>query len=231
MTLYHKHHIIPRHAGGTDDPSNIVLLTVEEHAEAHRLLYEEHGRWQDKCAWLALSGRIGKEEIIRMKCSEASKGNTYCVGRKVSEETKRKLSEANKGEKHPKFGKPVSEEAKRKISESNRNRVISEETRRKMSESSKGKKHSDETRRKMSEAAKKRKPISEETRRKMSEASKGNTNMLGKTHSDETKRKISEAAKKYSWNKGKTGVYSEETKRKLSEAAKKHWAKKRSETE
>ncbi len=83
----------------------------------------------------------------------------------------------------------------------------------------------------MSEAAKKRKPISEETRRKMSEASKGNTNMLGKTHSDETKRKISEAAKKYSWNKGKTGVYSEETKRKMSEAAKKHWAKRRSETE
>jgi DNA invertase Pin-like site-specific DNA recombinase len=55
--------------------------------------------------------------------------------------------------------------------------------------------------------------------------------MLGKTHSDETKRKISEAAKKYSWNKGKTGVYSEETKRKMSEAAKKHWAKRRSETE
>ena len=227
MTLYHKHHIIPRHAGGTDDPSNIVLLTVEEHAEAHKILYEKHGRWQDRVAWLGLSGQIGKEEIIRMKCSEANKGNTYSVGRKLSEETKRKLSEANKGEKHPKFGKPVSEETRSKISESNRNRVISEETRRKMSESSKGKKHSEETRRKMSEAAKKRKPISEETRRKLSEASKGNTNMLGKTHSDETKRKMSEAAKKHSWNKGKTGVYSEEHRRKLSEAAKKQWARKR----
>lgn len=42
--LKHKHHIIPKHAGGSDDPSNIVVLTVEEHAEAHRKLYEKHGR-------------------------------------------------------------------------------------------------------------------------------------------------------------------------------------------
>jgi len=62
--MKHKHHIIPRHAGGTDDPENIIELTLEEHAEAHRKLYEKHGRWQDKCAYLALSGQIGKEEII-----------------------------------------------------------------------------------------------------------------------------------------------------------------------
>lgn len=61
----HRHHIIPRHAGGTDDPTNIVLLTIEEHAEAHRLLYEKHGRWQDRVAWEGLSKRIGKEEIER----------------------------------------------------------------------------------------------------------------------------------------------------------------------
>lgn len=41
---YHRHHIIPRHAGGTDDPSNLVELTVEEHAEAHRILWERDGR-------------------------------------------------------------------------------------------------------------------------------------------------------------------------------------------
>ena len=33
--IYHNHHIVPRHAGGTDDPSNIIKLTVSEHAEAH----------------------------------------------------------------------------------------------------------------------------------------------------------------------------------------------------
>lgn len=51
----HKHHIIPKHMGGTDDPSNLIELTIEEHAEAHRLLYEQHGHWQDKVAWSGLS--------------------------------------------------------------------------------------------------------------------------------------------------------------------------------
>jgi hypothetical protein len=88
--MKHKHHIIPKHAGGTDDPSNLVELTVEEHAEAHRKLYEEYGRWQDKVAWLALSGRIGKEEIIRMKSSLAHKNKP------LSEEHKTKLSISNK---------------------------------------------------------------------------------------------------------------------------------------
>ena len=28
--------------GGTNDPSNLVELTVEEHAEAHRVLWEKY---------------------------------------------------------------------------------------------------------------------------------------------------------------------------------------------
>ena len=233
MTIYHKHHIIPRHAGGTDDPSNIVLLTVEEHAEAHRLLYEEHGRWQDRVAWQALSGMIGKEEIIRQINSEAHKGKIPWNKGKTgiySEESRKKMSETH-------TGKTLSEETKRKLSEAGKGKKLSEEIKRKISESKKGennpffgKTHSEEARRKISEAAKN---PSEETRRKLSESKKGENNPnFGKKHSEEARRKMSEAAKgKVPWNKGKTGVYSEETKRKLSEAAKKHWAKKKSETE
>ena len=65
MTIYHKHHIIPRHAGGTDSPDNIVSLTVKEHAEAHRLLFESFGRWQDLYAWRGLSGQINMSEEIK----------------------------------------------------------------------------------------------------------------------------------------------------------------------
>lgn len=72
--MKHIHHIVPKHAGGTDDPSNLIELTTEEHAEAHRLLYEQYGRWQDYCAWQALSGRIGQEEILRIKQGMANKG-------------------------------------------------------------------------------------------------------------------------------------------------------------
>lgn len=59
--MLHKHHIIPRHAGGTDDPSNLVELTPAEHAEAHRLLYEQYGRWQDYVAWQGLAKLATKE--------------------------------------------------------------------------------------------------------------------------------------------------------------------------
>ena len=72
--LKHKHHIIPRHQGGSDDPSNLVELTVEEHALAHKLLYEKYGKWEDKVAWLALSGQIGKDEIIQEARGAANRG-------------------------------------------------------------------------------------------------------------------------------------------------------------
>lgn len=71
--IYHIHHIVPKHMGGTDDPSNLVKLTVKEHAEAHRILYEKYGLWQDKLAWMGLSKMIDKQEIISIAQSNASK--------------------------------------------------------------------------------------------------------------------------------------------------------------
>ena len=50
--------------GGTDDPSNLIELSVEEHAEAHRILFEKHGLIQDFVAWKALSGIINKAEAV-----------------------------------------------------------------------------------------------------------------------------------------------------------------------
>lgn len=73
--MKHKHHIIPKHMGGTNDPENIKALSIEEHAEAHRLLYEEHGKIEDRLAWLGLSGMIGREEIIKELMTENGKKN------------------------------------------------------------------------------------------------------------------------------------------------------------
>jgi len=75
--MKHKHHIIPKHVGGSDDPSNLVELTVGEHAEAHRLLWEQYGRWQDYIAWCGLSGRLSKEEIIREKIRLSNYGRKH----------------------------------------------------------------------------------------------------------------------------------------------------------
>ncbi len=166
MTTYilHKHHIVPKHAGGTDDPSNIIELTIEEHAEAHRILFEQYGRWQDELAWKGLSGQIGKDEII----SKVIRSNS---GKKFSKEHKRKISESQKGQ----YRAPASEETKAKMSAARLGKKTgarSEQAKKNMSDAQKklytngykpwnaGKKGvqicSEETRRKMSEAHLKR---------------------------------------------------------------------------
>ena len=71
--IYHIHHIVPKHAGGTNDSSNLIKLTIEEHAEAHKILWEQHGKKQDYIAWQTLSGNITKEEARIMAVSAALK--------------------------------------------------------------------------------------------------------------------------------------------------------------
>ena len=157
----HKHHIIPRHAGGTDHPDNIVELTIEEHADAHRQLYEQYGRWQDRVAWLSLSGIMKEQERIYEIMSNANRGNPS--GFRHSEDYKKYMSEIRTGDKNPQFGKPAPNrgvkrpgvggrpagvkwsEQERQIHETIRNRpgyydfTQCEERNRKISEAKKGK--------------------------------------------------------------------------------------------
>ena len=153
------------------------------------------------------SGSILSEETKR-KIGNANKGEkNYHYGKSPSEETKTKMSKAQRG-------KTLSEETKRKMSESRKGRIVSEETRKKQSESNKGKTRSEESRKKMSGSQKGR-IVSEKTRRKISEANKD--------PSEETRRKISETKKgenHYLYGKS----LSEETKIKMSKAQKgKKW--------
>jgi group I intron endonuclease len=106
---------------------------------------------------------------------------------KHSEETKKKLSEMNKGKPSSNKGRKLSEDHKNKLSESHKGHKWSKEQRTKMLgfKPHLGKKHSEETKIKFSENRKGRK-ASEETKRKMSEAHKG------RVFSEESKKKMSE---------------------------------------
>lgn len=82
MTIYHTHHIVPKHMGGSDDPSNLVRLTIDEHAMAHLKLFEEYGKWQDLCAYKVLSYEIGQEEAVAIAKREAGRTGGYANGRR-----------------------------------------------------------------------------------------------------------------------------------------------------
>ncbi len=99
------------------------------------------------------------------------------TGKHHSEETRKKISDAHRGEKNHNYGKHHSAEHKKKLSVSQIGKTISSETRAKMSEAAMGK------------------IISPETRKRISESHMGNK------HSPETKKKISEAGKGKSYKK------------------------------
>ena len=141
--MKHIHHIIPQYLGGTNDPSNLVELTVEEHAEAHRLLYEQHGNWQDYCAWQALSGRIGKEEALRMAQGMANKG------KKRSPETIAKMKEACRLRTERQRADGTLERANKKRSEAHKGKKKSPEHMANWAAARKGHNVSEETRNKI----------------------------------------------------------------------------------
>ena len=115
------------------------------------------------------------EELIFLPRSEHE---SFRKGKPRSEETRNKLSTANKGEKNPMYGKHLSEEHKKQISAANKGNTYA-----------KGK-----------PAWNKGKKMSEEYCRKCSESHKriqaGEKHpMYGKKHSDAAKKKMSEAKK------------------------------------
>lgn len=82
----------------------------------------------------------GGDGNIGYKQSEFAKESLRkrMTGRTVSEETKKKLSNLNKGEKHPKFGTKHSDETRKRISESLKGKKFSKERLKNLSESHKG---------------------------------------------------------------------------------------------
>ena len=101
--------------GGSDEPSNLIELSIKEHSEAHKVLFEKYGHWQDYVAWKGLDGLISKEEIMKIMYLERTGEKNPMYGKpcyyKMTEEQKlawkKKISETMKG-------RPKSEEWKKK---------------------------------------------------------------------------------------------------------------------
>ena len=105
--MIHMHHIIPKHMGGSNHPSNIVELTVQEHADAHNLLYSMYKNPYDRIAEQTLLGYIDMDEAKRL-AMQANRESPH------SEETKAKIKAKRQLQKMPTH----SAETRKRISES-----------------------------------------------------------------------------------------------------------------
>ena len=143
-----RHHIYPKSCGGSNSKTNLVMLTPAEHIRCHYLLVDMFQDEPEKFQKMAVAcylmthsrdgSELKEEEAVHLResvgkaISDSLKGKkkkpfskqhrermgVWQRGRKLSEETRKKMSEAAK--RHPSNfkGKHLSEESRKKISES-----------------------------------------------------------------------------------------------------------------
>ena len=95
----HVHHIIPRHMGGTDDPSNLVTLSVHEHAIAHWILFLKYGHADDAIASHGLfkqSGLLLSSPNIKEEWREKTRAGLAAMSPEKKAEMRRNQSIAAK---------------------------------------------------------------------------------------------------------------------------------------
>ena len=174
-SYFELHHILPRSMGGSNCKSNLIFLTAREHYLVHWLLYKIYKNKEMAFAWYRMTH--GKKSVSRYSSASFSYArnarseamSALFSGRKLSEEHKKKLSDAKKGKTYSDIGRENSPL---------KGRSLSEEHKKKVGISSFGRKHSDET------------------KAFLSDAKKGSKNpMYGRVVSEDTRKKLSEAAK------------------------------------
>lgn len=145
--------------------SDFWFKTVKKHGYEVEVIAEGLS-WEDACELEELLIlEYGRRDLGLGTLVNMTNGGDGVKGVRRSVETRKKLSESNKG-------KTLSVETRKKMSEAQKGPKHTAETRKKMSESHKGRTHSAETRKKISEASK-GKTLSAETRKKLSKANKG----------------------------------------------------------
>jgi len=75
VIMAHRHHILPKYKGGADNPTNLVEVSVTQHAMFHYCNWQLWGDKRDWLAWKGLTGEVGREEIIeQLRLEGAKKG-------------------------------------------------------------------------------------------------------------------------------------------------------------
>lgn len=102
--IKHKHHIVPRYKGGSDDPSNLVEVSITQHAMWHFCNYQLWGNHQDYLAYKGLSGTFDKQEIVKSKMELAIEMSKKPEALNKKKKTLERIKH-QQGEKNSQYGK------------------------------------------------------------------------------------------------------------------------------
>lgn len=173
-----------------------IVLNKNDLIEKEQFWIDLYGSYKNGFNCCGIAGSIlgiKRSEETRAKMSNANK-----LRAPVSDETRKKMSEIMlnisvetraKMSSAAKSRPLISESTRKKLSDSVKNMVFTDEIRSKISNGLKGKTKSDEHKAKLSASAKLRASVSNETRKKISEAGKG------RIFSDEHKARLSASVK------------------------------------
>lgn len=190
-SYYENHHILPRSLFPlwVKRESNLVLLTAREHFFCHQLLTKIFpSRQMNFALWSFLTKNNKKPDGLKLSSKDFEVLRS--LDKHKSQETKDKISKANKGKrrseecviKMKEYIKthPLSNEMRQKIGEASRKansgKIVSNETRQKISNARKGMSFSESHKSSLKEACKKKnysEIFNEDVRKKLSDAKKG----------------------------------------------------------
>ena len=95
--MAHKHHILPKYKGGSDNSDNLVEVGVTQHAMFHYCNWQLWGDKRDWLAWKGLKGEIPKQVLVKeLRKIGASKGGLKAGKNPATKERMRKLAHLNR---------------------------------------------------------------------------------------------------------------------------------------
>jgi hypothetical protein len=143
---YDQHHIIPVSMGGTNNKSNLVLLTSKEHFLCHLLLFkctEGKAKMSMACAWhrMATIKRYCSRQYVEIGVRHKISLNGINKGAYQSPEKRAKISASLKGRSNPAAserlkGRKLSQATKDKISKAGKGREFTMEAKEKIRQAS-----------------------------------------------------------------------------------------------